>query len=39
MTCSGMVFVAVILGTIGFLIIDVNVHKIMKEIIDKTYGK
>ena len=39
LTCSGMVFVAVILGTIGFLVIYFNIHRIMKIIVDITFGK
>ena len=39
MTCGGMVFVAVILGTIGYLITYFNIFKVMKIVVDKTYGK
>lgn len=39
MTCSGMVFVAVVLGTIAYVFAYSNVEKVIQIIVDITYGK
>jgi len=39
LTCGGMVFVAVALGTIIYFVYYYYICKIVKIIIEKTYGK
>lgn len=38
-TCSGMVFVAVVLGTLYYLVLYGYIRKIIQLIVDMTYGK
>lgn len=39
LTCSGMVFIAVVLGTFGFFLFYYCVRTVVKVVTDETYGK